>query len=64
MVAQEEYVLVATDHQAVEVFRRTEHGWTAYHAYTIGDVVKLMSIGMNIPMTAFYRHTPMKETLS
>lgn len=58
----EEYVLVATDHQAVEVFRCTEHGWTAYHAYSLGDTVELVSIGVHIPVAAFYRRTTVKES--
>lgn len=58
----EEYVLVATDHQAVEVFRCTENGWTAYYAYALGDAVELVSIGVKIPITAFYRRTTVKES--
>ncbi len=58
----EEYVLAATDHQTVEVFRCTERGWTAYHAYSLGDVVELASIGVKIPVAAFYRRTTVKES--
>jgi|SRR5579875_2035116 len=59
----EEYVLIATDHQAVEVFRRTEDGWTAYHAYAAGDTVELVSIGVTLPVAALYRRTTVKAFL-
>lgn len=43
----QEYVLVATKYQSVEVFRRTTEGWTVYQTYRPGDEVKLTSIGVS-----------------
>jgi hypothetical protein len=40
----------------------TENGWTAYRAYSLGDVVELVSIGVKIPVAAFYRRTTVKES--
>ncbi len=61
----EEYVLIATEHQSVEVFHRTPEGWTAYHArvYGPGDTVELTSIGIQFPLAALYRRTTVKESL-
>src|SRR5260370_41577100 len=57
----QEYVLVATKYQAVEVFRRTPNGWAIYQAYGPGEEVELTSIGVRIPLAAFYRRTDVPE---
>jgi len=59
--AVQEYVLIATAYRAVEVFRRTPEGWTAFRAYGPDDTVELESIGVTIPVTALYRRTEVPE---
>ena len=59
----QEYVLVTTDYQAVEVFRRTVRGWTEYQAYGPGDEVELTSINVRFPLATLYRRTTVPETL-
>lgn len=53
----EEYVLVGSEYQAVEVYRRAESGWTS-HRYEAGDEAELVSIGARLPLAALYRRTP------
>lgn len=53
----EEYVLIATRYQAVEVFRRTRQGWAIYQSYEPGDEIELASIGVRITFSALYRRT-------
>jgi Uma2 family endonuclease len=50
-----EYVLIASTYQAVEVYRRTGAGWTAYVSYGPGDTVELQSIAVRIPLATLYR---------
>ncbi len=57
----EEYVLVSTKRQLVEVFRRTAEGWTVYHVYEPGDEVELISVGVRIPVATFYEMTDVPE---
>ncbi len=61
----EEYVLVATDHQAVEVFHRTPEGWSAYHArlYGPGDTIELASLNIQFPLANLYQRTTVRESL-
>ena len=56
-----EYVLIATAYQAVEVYRRTQQGWTTYRAYEPGDDITLESIGVRFPLAALYRRTDVPE---
>lgn len=60
----EEYVLVATDRQSVEVFHRTSHGWAAYHArlYGPGDMITLVSINIQFSLDALYRRSTVRES--
>lgn len=58
----EEYMLVSTDFQMVEVFSRTENGWTAYHAYGPGDEVELASIDVRFSVSALYKRTTVQAT--
>src|SRR5579872_1162239 len=60
----EEYVLVATDRQAVEVFHRTPQGWAAYHArlYGPGDIIQLASINIQFPLDTLYRRSTVRES--
>ncbi len=50
----QEYVLVATTYQEVEVYRRSPLVWT-YQAYGPGDEIKLTSIGARVAVDALYR---------
>ncbi len=52
----QEYVLVDTEYQTIEIFRRTSHVWT-YQVYTPHEDVELTSIGIRIPFAAFYRNS-------
>lgn len=62
----EEYVLISTDNQTVEVFHRIAEGWMEYHArvYGPGDTVELASLGIQFSLAALYRRTTVKELLS
>ena len=57
----QEYVLVATKYQSVEVYRRTPEGWTTYHEYGPDDDVELTSIAVTFPLAALYRRTDVPE---
>jgi|ERR1051326_108919 Uma2 family endonuclease len=57
----QEYVLVDTQRQAVEVFRReTDHLWT-YHAFGPGEEVELASLGVRFPLANVYRNIRFSE---
>lgn len=51
----QEYVLIASKYQTVEVYRRTSPKWT-YDAYGPGDDVELASIGVRLPLALLYRN--------
>jgi Uma2 family endonuclease len=50
----EEYVLVASKEQAVDVYRRTQHSWT-YDSYGPGDEIELTSLSIRVSVATFYR---------
>lgn len=52
----QEYMLIATKYQAVEVLRRTGDEWTL-HVFGPGDEIELVSIGIRLPLAALYRGT-------
>ncbi|GAC1343481.1 MAG: Uma2 family endonuclease [Ktedonobacteraceae bacterium] len=56
----QEYVLVSTKYQAVEVYRRTSQLWT-YQAYETGDEIELTSINIRFPVSALYRNAGVPE---
>ena len=58
----QEYVLVGTEYQRVEVYRRTAQGWGLFQIYGPGDEVELTSIGVRFPAAALYRRTDVPET--
>ena len=58
----QEYVLVSTKYQSVEVFRRTLKSWE-YQAYGPRDEVELTSIGACFSVADLYMRTTVKETL-
>lgn len=59
----QEYMLVATRYQAVEVQRRTGEEWTV-HVFGPGDEVELVSIGVNFPLATLYRGTTVPEVVN
>ena len=50
----QEYVLVSTDEQAVDVYRRATEKLWSLHLFGPGDDVELKSIDVNIPIAAIY----------
>jgi Uma2 family endonuclease len=50
----EEYVLVASKYQSVEVYRRTQQGWI-YDFYGPEDEIELVSLSVKIVVAVFYR---------
>lgn len=58
----QEYMLIATRYQAVEVQRRTGNEWTV-RVFGPGDAIELTSIGVNFPLSALYRGTTVPEVM-
>lgn len=56
----QEYVLVNTKRQLVEVYRRTQEGWLL-HVYKPGDEVVLTSIDVHFPLAVLYELTDVPE---
>ncbi len=52
----QEYVLVATRHQAVEVYRRTPEGWML-EEYGPDETVRFKSIEVSVPVSVFCEGT-------
>jgi len=50
----EEYVLIASKYQSVEVYRRTQRGWI-YDFYGPGDEIELISLGIRVSVASLYR---------
>ena len=60
----QEYVLVDTARQVVEVFRReTENLWTL-HPFGSGDTVELASLNIRFPIEAIYEDVVLQEDTS
>jgi len=49
----QEYVLIGSEYQAIEVHRREGTFWRQYH-YRTGDLVELTSIGVRFPFDEVY----------
>jgi Uma2 family endonuclease len=56
----QEYVLISTKYQAVEVYRRTSQIWT-YQAYEAGDEIELASINTRFSLSALYKNAGVPE---
>lgn len=56
----QEYVIIATKYQTVEVFHRIPDTWI-YDAYGPRDVVEIRSLGLHIPVHAIYRDAGISE---
>jgi Uma2 family endonuclease len=54
----EEYVVVETDRQAVDVFRRGQAGTWVLTSYQEGDSIELQSLGATVPMDLIYDRLP------
>lgn len=52
----QEYLIIATKYQSVEMYRRTPETWT-YTAYGPNDSIELTSLDIRIPVAAFYRNS-------
>ncbi len=60
--AVQEYVLVSTKCQFVELYRRSPQGWIL-HTYGPDDTVELTSLDISFPVAALYKYTDVPETL-
>jgi len=60
--SMEEYVLVGTAYQRVEVYRRTAEGWGMFHIHGPSDEVELLSINVRFKVAALYRRTDVPQT--
>ena len=52
----QEYVLVSTDEQAVDVYRRASEKLWTLHLFGPNDEIELKSISVNVPIAAFYEN--------
>jgi Uma2 family endonuclease len=52
-----EYVLVGTEYQRVEVYRRTEQGWGLFSIYGPEETVQLTSVSIGITVSALYQRS-------
>ena len=59
----QEYVLIATRYQAVEVYRRTLQGWAIYQSYGPGDEVEITSLNVHFPLAALYKNAGVPEVM-
>lgn len=58
LLSMQEYVLISSEYQAIEVHRREGNFWRQYH-YRSGDQIELTSIGVRFPFDALYHRIPM-----
>ena len=49
----QEYVLVSTQHQMVEIYKRNGKSWV-YHRYRPGQIIRFESLDIQIPFAAIY----------
>jgi Uma2 family endonuclease len=59
----QEYILVATRYQAVEVYRRTPQGWAIYQSYGPGDEIELTSLDVRFSFAALYKNAGVPEAM-
>ncbi len=50
----QEYVMVNTEYQAVEICRRARNDLWSFHVFRSGEDVELASLGVRFPITAVY----------
>lgn len=58
-----EYVLVDTQHQAIDVYRRASKNLWTLHLFGPGDHVELASINARFPIEAFYEGTTLSDEI-
>jgi Uma2 family endonuclease len=58
----EEYVLVDTQQQAIDVYRRKQETFWRLSPLGSGDLVKLQSLGVSFPIAAIYENIAFPET--
>ena len=59
----QEYILVATRYQTVEVYRRTLQGWAIYQSYGPGDEIEITCLDVRFPLAALYKNAGVPEAL-
>ncbi len=59
----QEYILIATEYRAVEVFRRAQPRWT-YERYGPEEAVELESLDLRQPVSQLYRLTDVPDAPS
>jgi len=52
----QEYMLVNTEEQAVEVYRREKDGHWIYQLFRPNSYIELLNLGVSIPIAAIYQH--------
>lgn len=58
----QEYIIVATKYQTVEIYRRTSESWE-YDACGPEDIIEVSSLDIRIPVSALYRNAGVPEGL-
>jgi Uma2 family endonuclease len=56
----EEYVIISTRYQKVEIYQRQSDIWT-YRQFTAGQEITLMSMKLTFPISALYEDTTVSE---
>lgn len=57
----QEYVLIDSQHQDVEVYRREKNRFWTFHAFEPDDDVELVSLGVRFPIAAVYENVLFSE---
>jgi Uma2 family endonuclease len=60
----EEYVMISSSHQEVEVYRRESHGEWRFVRYIAEQTVTLASVGFTIPVSEIYADTDVPPVAS
>ncbi len=61
--AIQEYVLVNTQRQSIEVYRRTTNKFWTLYPFERGEQVELASIGVTLPVAAIYENVKLAEEI-
>jgi Uma2 family endonuclease len=56
----QEYVMISTRYQRVEVYHRIAHMWT-YQVYESGNTIELKSMGIHLSVAELYRNSGVPE---
>src|SRR5438445_2479724 len=59
----QEYVLVATRYQAVEVYRRTPQGWAIYQTYEPCDEIVITRLDDRVALASLYKNAGVLEAM-